>query len=64
MSVFFGASEGMQPLFGQAYGAKDDKDLRSYYRSGQIISIVGSALCVAVLCDLPAQALSVVRWGC
>ena len=22
MSVFFGASEGMQPLFGQAYGAK------------------------------------------
>lgn len=24
MSVFFGASEGMQPLFGQAYGAKED----------------------------------------
>lgn len=53
MSVFFGASEGMQPLFGQAYGAKDDKDLRSYYRSGQIISIVGSALCVAVYVIFP-----------
>lgn len=53
MSVFFGASEGMQPLFGQAYGAKDDKDLRSYYRSGQIISVVGSALCVAVYVIFP-----------
>ena len=53
MSVFFGASEGMQPLFGQAYGAKGDKDLRSYYRSGQNISIVGSALCVAVYVIFP-----------
>lgn len=45
MSVFFGASEGMQPLFGQAYGAKESDNLKYYHRIGQIISVVGSALC-------------------
>ena len=53
MSIFFGASEGMQPLFGQAYGAKRDDDLKHYYRSGQIISIVGSAICVAIYVIFP-----------
>lgn len=53
MSVFFGASEGMQPLFGQAYGAKQDEDLRYDYRAGQIISIIGSAACVAVYTMFP-----------
>lgn len=53
MSVFFGASEGMQPLFGQAYGAKEDDNLKHYYRAGQLISIIGSALCVAVYVIFP-----------
>lgn len=53
MSVFFGASEGMQPLFGQAYGAKKDDDLKHYYCAGQLISIIGSALCVAVYVIFP-----------
>lgn len=53
MSVFFGASEGMQPLFGQAYGARRDEDLKAYYRVGQMISIVGSMLCVAVYVLFP-----------
>lgn len=53
MAVFFGASEGMQPLFGQAYGAKRDEDLKHYYRAGLIISVVGSALCVAVYVLFP-----------
>lgn len=53
MSVFFGASEGMQPLFGQAYGAKKDDDLHYYYHIGQLIGIVGSALCVAVYVIFP-----------
>lgn len=53
MSVFFGASEGMQPLFGQSYGARQDDDLKGYYRAGQIISVVGSALCVAVYVIFP-----------
>lgn len=53
MAVFFGASEGMQPLFGQAYGAKREKDLKYYYRAGQIICIVGSTICVAVYVLFP-----------
>lgn len=53
MSVFFGASEGMQPLFGQAYGAKEEADLKAYYRAGQLISVIGSALCVAVYVCFP-----------
>lgn len=53
MSAFFGASEGMQPLFGQAYGGKEDDDLKYYYRVGQTISIVGSVSCVAVYVIFP-----------
>lgn len=53
MSVFFGASEGMQPLFGQAYGAKEDNNLKQYYRAGQFISVIGSALCVSVYVIFP-----------
>lgn len=53
MSVFFGASEGMQPLFGQAYGAKDDDNLKQYYRAGQVISVIGSAFCVAIYVIFP-----------
>ena len=53
MAVFFGASEGMQPLFGQAYGAKEDDDLKHYYRAGQLISVIGSALCVTVYVIFP-----------
>lgn len=53
MSIFFGASEGMQPLFGQAYGAQREDDLKVYYRAGQLISILGSALCVAVYVLFP-----------
>lgn len=53
MAVFFGASEGMQPLFGQAYGAKQEDDLKAYYRAGHLICILGSALCVAVYILFP-----------
>lgn len=53
MAVFFGASEGMQPLFGQAYGAKEDRQLRHFFRAGMWISVIGSALCVAVYVLFP-----------
>lgn len=53
MSVFFGASEGMQPLFGQAYGAKESENLRYYHRAGQLISVIGSAICVAIYVLFP-----------
>lgn len=48
MSVLFGTSEGLQPLFGQSYGAKEEKDLKFYLRSGMLISMIGSAICVAL----------------
>ncbi len=51
MSVLFGASEGLQPLFGQSYGAKDDVALKGYYRAGMKIVLGGSMICV-VLCSL------------
>lgn len=48
MAVFYGATEGLQPLFGQMYGAKKDKELKFYYDAGVVISIAGSILCVLV----------------
>lgn len=44
MAAFFGASEGLQPLFGQSYGAKNEKDLKFYFKAGLSISAVGSAV--------------------
>lgn len=49
VSIFAGASEGLQPLFGQTYGAKEEKDMKWYFRSGMLISFVGSII-IVVLC--------------
>lgn len=48
MSVLFGSSEGLQPLFGQCYGAKNETDLKYYLRAGMWISLIGSALIVVI----------------
>lgn len=48
MSVLFGSSEGLQPLFGQSYGAKDEVSLKYYFRAGCVISVAGSAVIVAL----------------
>ena len=48
MSVLFGSSEGLQPLFGQSYGAKDEDSLKYYFRAGGVISLAGSAVIVAL----------------
>lgn len=42
--VIFGTGEGLQPLLGQSYGARDEKDLKFYFRSGLLISFFGSLL--------------------
>ena len=42
--IFTGASEGLQPLFGQSYGAKSEKDLKFYFKSGLMISFGGSVI--------------------
>ncbi|MFA7100959.1 MAG: MATE family efflux transporter [Bacilli bacterium] len=44
VAVFFGTSEGLQPLIGNCYGAKDTPDLKFYFHSGLIINFLGSAL--------------------
>lgn len=46
MSILYGASEGLQPLFGHTYGEKNEKDMKYYYRAGLIIVIAGSLLCI------------------
>lgn len=48
LAVLVGVSEGVQPLFGQTFGAKKTKDLRFYLRSGLLISLVGSTICIIV----------------
>jgi len=48
MPVLSGTSEGLQPLFGQSYGAKKEQDLQYYFRSGIIICIVGSISTLAI----------------
>ena len=48
ISVFAGAAEGLQPLFGQTYGAKEEKDMKWYFRSGMLISFVGSIVIVGL----------------
>ncbi len=54
-SVLAGASEGLQPLFGQCYGAKEEKDMKYYFRAGVVICLVGSGAIVllAVLLARP-----------
>lgn len=42
--IFFGASEGLQPLFGQSYGAKNADDLKYYFHTGLLISFIGSLI--------------------
>ena len=51
ISVFSGAAEGLQPLFGQTYGAQKEKDMKWYFRNGMFISFAGSILIVG-LCVL------------
>lgn len=48
LAVFFGACEGLQPLFGRSYGAKNEDDLRFYLKAGTVISLLGSVLCFTV----------------
>lgn len=43
MGIFYGTSEGLQPLFGQSYGAKNEKDLKYYFRKGILVNLVGGA---------------------
>lgn len=49
MAIFLGVSEGAQPLFGQAYGEKNEKDLKHYFRVSAIVDFIGSTLVYVIL---------------
>jgi len=70
VAFFFGTSEGLQPLYGRCYGAKDEQDLQYYFHVGLVINLVSSVgiyfllfavgrpLCVLFNADEPAIAMT------
>ena len=42
LAVFFGTSEGLQPLFGHSYGSQNKDDLKFYFKTGLLINFIGS----------------------
>ncbi len=48
-SIFIGASEGLQPLFGNSYGEENEQDLRYYLKAGICISVGGGMLVNCIL---------------
>lgn len=49
LAVFFGASEGLQPLFGQSYGAGEKEELHYYFRFGLFTCFFGSVLVTGLI---------------
>lgn len=52
LAVMFGASGGYQPLFGNAYGRKDEGELEVYLKSSLRVVIIGSIACISVIIAL------------
>jgi putative MATE family efflux protein len=49
IAVFFGTSEGLQPLFGLTYGMKDEKNLKYIFRAGIIVNFAGSFIVTSLI---------------
>lgn len=49
VGIFLGVSQGAQPLFGQTYGEKNDKDLKHYFRVSALVDLIGSALVYVIV---------------
>ncbi|MCD8013148.1 MAG: MATE family efflux transporter [Lachnospiraceae bacterium] len=49
VAVFFGTSEGLQPLFGQSYGEKNETDMKFYFKVGLGINLIGSAVLTVII---------------
>lgn len=45
-----GVAEGLQPLWGRAFGRKDREELEGYFRTGIKINVIASAVIYGVLC--------------
>ena len=48
-SIFIGASQGLQPLFGNSYGEENERDLRYYLKTGICICLGGGILINSIL---------------
>lgn len=51
IGLFIGVSEGVQPLFGQSYGARETESLRYYFRAGIYINMI-TGIVIYVLVSL------------
>ena len=40
-SLMWSVASGLQPLYGVSYGAKDDRSLKFYFKSGQTMALAG-----------------------
>lgn len=49
VAIFFGSAEGLQPLFGRCYGAKEDENLHWFFRAGLLINLSGSVIITIAL---------------
>lgn len=49
VAVFFGTSEGLQPLFGLSYGSRNREDLRYYFKAGVWINFIGSVVLTGIV---------------
>lgn len=49
VAIFWATAVGLQPLFGQSYGNKDEKALKYYLKSGVLINFTGSLLITVLL---------------
>jgi putative MATE family efflux protein len=49
VAVFFGTAEGLQPLYGQSYGAKDSESLHYYFHAGLVINVAASIIIFVLL---------------
>jgi len=48
-AIFIATAVGLQPLFGQCYGSKDENGLKYYLQAGIIINLTGSILITVLL---------------
>lgn len=48
-SIFIGASQGLQPLFGNSYGEGNEQNLSYYLKAGICISVGGGVLINSIL---------------
>lgn len=57
-AILSGVAGGLQPLWGQAFGRKDKKELEGYFRTGIKINGITSAVIYGVLCVFSTPAVS------